>query len=104
MEKEKGSAVKPGRTASDVGSLLPFEELVNEELTTCPFKEEEASKSTLKEDSALPNPSALLHVTNRRKTAPKKKSLEVVSLHSSLFFFVYISRFSILLFVYFAEQ
>lgn len=76
MEKEKASVVKPGRAASDVGPLLPFEELVNEEPPACQFKEEEASKSTSKEDCALPNPSALLHVTNRRKTASRKKSLE----------------------------
>ncbi|KAI5682714.1 hypothetical protein M9H77_03942 [Catharanthus roseus] len=75
---ERDSRVTPGRTASDVGPLLPFEELVNEVSAGCPFKEE-ASKSILKQDSLLPKPSALLHVTSRRKAAPRKKSLEMNS-------------------------
>jgi centromeric protein E len=77
--------VKTGRTASDVGPLLPFEELVNEASMAVPFKEEEASQNTLKQDTGLPKPSALLHVTSRRKAAPRKKSSAMVLLCSSPF-------------------
>lgn len=64
----------------DVGPLLPFQELVHEtevaENESC--KEDEECKNITLDDSALPDPCALLHVTNRRKVPPRKKSLPLV--------------------------
>ncbi|KAB2608366.1 centromere-associated protein E [Pyrus ussuriensis x Pyrus communis] len=75
--QSKASAAKPMRLKRDIGPLLPFEELVHEievsENESC--KEDEESKSITLEDCALPDPCALLHVTNRRKVPPRTKSL-----------------------------
>lgn len=78
--QSKASAAKPMRLKRDIGPLLPFEELVHEievsENESC--KEDEESKSITLEDCALPDPCALLHVTNRRKVPPRTKSLPLV--------------------------
>lgn len=62
--------------------LLPFEELVNETQFTMDHssRQEDACSDGIKafEDCTLPDPRALLHVTNRRKGPVKKKSLVVV--------------------------
>ncbi|KAM7524434.1 hypothetical protein LguiA_014336 [Lonicera macranthoides] len=70
--KEKASAVKPMRSKSEMGPLVPFEELVNEAST-----QEEDSHNNALEDCTLPDPRALLHVTSRRKPPLRKKSLPV---------------------------
>ncbi|TQE05873.1 hypothetical protein C1H46_008556 [Malus baccata] len=68
---------EPMRLKRDIGPLLPFEELVHEievsENESC--KEDEESNCITLEDCALPDPCALLHVTNRRKVPPRTKSL-----------------------------
>lgn len=71
--KEKASAVKPMRTTSEMGPLVPFEELVNEAST-----QEEDGHNNASEDCTLPDPRALLHVTSRRKPPLRNKSLPVV--------------------------
>ncbi|KAM1079722.1 hypothetical protein TB2_014129 [Malus domestica] len=75
--QSKASAAKPMRLKRDIGPLLPFEELVHEievsENESC--KEDEESNCIMLEDCALPDPCALLHVTNRRKVPPRTKSL-----------------------------
>ncbi|XP_034226435.1 kinesin-like protein KIN-7O isoform X2 [Prunus dulcis] len=75
--QSKASAAKTVRPMRDVGPLLPFQELVHEtevaENESC--KEDEECKNITLDDSALPDPCALLHVTNRRKVPPRKKSL-----------------------------
>ncbi|KAL6272660.1 hypothetical protein ACE6H2_023352 [Prunus campanulata] len=75
--QSKASAAKTMRPMRDVGPLLPFQELVHEtevaENESC--KEDEECKNITLDDSALPDPCALLHVTNRRKVPPRKKSL-----------------------------
>ncbi|CAA0812823.1 P-loop containing nucleoside triphosphate hydrolases superfamily protein [Striga hermonthica] len=73
--EEHLSEVKSARTDQRaVGSLLPFEELVKEESTSECSKQEEDCKRSALEDLSLPDPHALLHVTSRRKVAPKKRS------------------------------
>ncbi|KAL2574309.1 hypothetical protein AAZV13_17G180600 [Glycine max] len=73
------STIKPIRPKRDMGPLLPFEELVNEDVSVDePFKQEEDNKDDTNKDCNLPNPCALLHVTNRKKAPSLKKSLSMV--------------------------
>uniref|UniRef100_A0A0A0LHF6 Kinesin motor domain-containing protein n=1 Tax=Cucumis sativus TaxID=3659 RepID=A0A0A0LHF6_CUCSA len=71
------SAVKPVRADREMGPLLPFEELLDDtevsKEETC--KRGESNHKNGLEGGAFPDPCALLHVTNRRKGVPKKKSL-----------------------------
>lgn len=76
--KPSASTVKPIRPNRDMGPLLPFEELVNEDVYVDePFKQED-DDSDANKDCNLPNPCALLHVTNRKKAPSQKKSLSMV--------------------------
>jgi len=62
-----------------MGPLLPFEELVNEAVHVDePFKQDDNNKDDANKDCNLPNPCALLHVTNRKKAPSRKKSLPMV--------------------------
>ncbi|KAL5542545.1 hypothetical protein UlMin_010255 [Ulmus minor] len=74
--QSKASDIKTRRTRHDMGPLLPFEEIINEidfpEDESCKLNEE--CKSNASEGCKLPDPCALLHITNRRKLPPKKKS------------------------------
>lgn len=78
--QSKASAIKPMRNKRDMRPLLPFEELVNE----ADNAEEEFSRqnedfeTNMSEDCILPDPCALLHITNRRKMPLRKKSLPMV--------------------------
>ncbi|RVW92156.1 Kinesin-like protein KIN-7O [Vitis vinifera] len=67
------------RPDRDVGPLVPFEELVNtiEVGVDESCKQEEDCHKNALEDCTLPDPRALLHVTNRRKVPLRKKSLPV---------------------------
>lgn len=69
--------MNPVRSDREMGPLLPFEELVNDievsKEVTC--KKSENDQKNVLEGCTLPDPCVLLHVTNRRKVAPKKKSL-----------------------------
>ncbi|TYK25527.1 centromere-associated protein E isoform X1 [Cucumis melo var. makuwa] len=71
------SAVKPVRSDREMGPLLPFKELLDDtevsKEETC--KRGESNHKNGLEGGAFPDPCALLHVTNRRKGVPKKKSL-----------------------------
>ncbi|KAI4348608.1 hypothetical protein L6164_009315 [Bauhinia variegata] len=74
--QSKASMVKPIKPKRDVGPLLPFEELLNENVPVeQPFKQEFDDKDDIFENCNLPNPCTLLHVTNRKKVPPRKKSL-----------------------------
>lgn len=85
----RASTVKSMRPDRDLGPLVPFEELQNTievGLDESCSQEEDCHKNAL-EDCNLPDPRALLHVTNRRKVPIKKKSLLVVCNAASFFFF-----------------
>ncbi|KAK7267150.1 hypothetical protein RIF29_19814 [Crotalaria pallida] len=72
------STIKPTRHKRDIGPLLPFEELVNEDdFVDQSFKPEEDNKGDAKESCKLPDPCALLHVTNRKKVPSWKKSFSM---------------------------
>ncbi|XP_004497885.1 kinesin-like protein KIN-7O isoform X2 [Cicer arietinum] len=72
------STAKPIPPKRDMGPLLPFDELVNEDVyvdDSC--KQEDDSKGDANDDCNLPNPCDLLHVTNRKKAPSRKKSLSM---------------------------
>ncbi|KAK2634402.1 hypothetical protein Ddye_029194 [Dipteronia dyeriana] len=70
----KASDVKSVRPERHIGPLLPFEELVNEtEVGDESCKQEDCKINSL-EDCNIPDPCALLHVTNRRKVPLRKQS------------------------------
>ncbi|KAK7384741.1 hypothetical protein VNO78_30442 [Psophocarpus tetragonolobus] len=72
------STTKPTRPKRDMGPLLPFGELVNEEVYVDEsFKQEDDNKDDANKDCNLPNPCALLHVTNRKKASLRKRSLSM---------------------------
>lgn len=68
------SAIQPTRSGRDMGPLLPFEELVEEpEVEADSCKQDKEHKEVASDVCTLPDPCALLHVTNRRKGPLKKK-------------------------------
>lgn len=70
----RASAIKPMKDRSDMGPLLPFQELVSEiEVGDDINMQSEDCKNNASEDCTLPDPCSLLHVTNRRKAPPRKK-------------------------------
>ncbi|WCJ33370.1 Kinesin-like protein KIN-7O [Euphorbia peplus] len=72
--QSRASSVKPVRGTRDIGPLVPFDDLVNENEGGGKFIQKlEDFNNSLPEDCILPDAHALLHVTNRRKAAPKKK-------------------------------
>jgi centromeric protein E len=73
------STAEPIRPKLEIGPLLPFSELINEDdnVDDSCMKEDD-NKGDVKDDCNLPNPRALLHVTNRRKDPSRKKSLSMV--------------------------
>jgi centromeric protein E len=73
------STAEPIRPKLEIGPLLPFSELINEDDNvddSC--KKGDDNEGDAKDDCNLPNPCALLHVTNRRKDPSRKKSLSMV--------------------------
>ncbi|WJX13429.1 hypothetical protein P8452_03819 [Trifolium repens] len=72
------STAEPIRPKLEIGPLLPFSELINEDdnVDDSCMKEDD-NKGDVKDDCNLPNPRALLHVTNRRKDPSRKKSLSM---------------------------
>ncbi|KAK4835581.1 hypothetical protein QYF36_011554 [Acer negundo] len=70
----KASAVKSMRPERHIGPLLPFEELVNETEVGDESCKPEDYKINSSEDCNIPDPCALLHVTNRRKVPLRKQS------------------------------
>ncbi|OMO99839.1 hypothetical protein CCACVL1_03590 [Corchorus capsularis] len=76
--QSNSSAIKPAKPQRDMGPLLSFEELVNETgIADDSCKQDEDCKASALEGCTLPDPCALLHVTNRRKVLPRKKSSSV---------------------------
>ncbi|VVA97081.1 unnamed protein product [Arabis nemorensis] len=74
----RGSSLKSARSERETGPLLPFSELVeNEPLYNFSEHNEDNINETL-EESALPDPGALVHVTSRKKPSIRQKSLVVV--------------------------
>ncbi|KAL3632554.1 hypothetical protein CASFOL_025538 [Castilleja foliolosa] len=73
--EERPSEVKSMRAVCAIGPLPPFEELVKEESTTEFCKQDKDCQTSALEDCTLPDPHALLHVTSRKKIAPRKRSL-----------------------------
>ncbi|KAL2318095.1 hypothetical protein Fmac_031971 [Flemingia macrophylla] len=76
IQPSASSTIKPIRPKREMGPLLPFEELVNEDVHVDePFRQEDNNKDDANRECNLPNPCALLHVTNRKKAPSQKKSL-----------------------------
>ena len=83
----RASAIKPMKDRSDMGPLLPFQELVSEiEVGDDVNMQSEDCKNNASEDCTLPDPCSLLHVTNRRKAPPRKKGSTAVC---ALSFYLY---------------
>lgn len=76
--------MKPMKRKRDMGPLLPFEELVNgaDNAEEESRKQDEYFKTNTSEDCNLPDPCALLHITNRRKMPLRKKGLPMVCILS----------------------
>ncbi|CAN0910145.1 Kinesin-like protein KIN-7O [Linum grandiflorum] len=69
------STVKPMRGRSDLGQLVSFDELVSEEKVGDDLSQPQpAASNSASDDCTLPDPRALLHVTNRRKGQSRKKA------------------------------
>ncbi|GAV72551.1 LOW QUALITY PROTEIN: Kinesin domain-containing protein [Cephalotus follicularis] len=72
--QSKDCPVKSTRPKRGVGPLLPFEELDENEVWDDFCKQDEDCESIAQEDCTLPDPCALLHVTNRRKVPLRKEN------------------------------
>ncbi|KAF7819101.1 kinesin-like protein KIN-7O isoform X2 [Senna tora] len=74
-----GKAIRPDR---DVGPLVPFEELVNENTPVEPsIKQEDDFNDDAYKNCHLPDACALLHVTSRKKVPSRNKNMHM---HNSL--------------------
>ncbi|KAG7581089.1 Kinesin motor domain [Arabidopsis suecica] len=73
----RGSSLESARSERETGPLLPFSELVNEPLYNINEEDEDSIDGTL-EDSALPDPCALVNVTSRKKPSIRQKTPVVV--------------------------
>lgn len=74
------SAVRPIRAGCDPHPLLTFEELFVPDSVDNSSNQEGDFTTMLSEDCSVPDQQALVHVTSRRKGAPRKKSLQTVNL------------------------
>lgn len=80
------------RAKRETGSLMPFKELI-QDLESCPDQSFKRGREVSVRDpggSILPNPSALMHVTNRRKALVKQKNAILVRNNTSCVFWKYI--------------
>ncbi|RYR26090.1 hypothetical protein Ahy_B02g060238 isoform B [Arachis hypogaea] len=76
--QSNASTVKPGRQKQCIGPLVPFDELMIEDAFVEQSSNQEDNKNgDMNEDCNLPNPSALLHVTSRKKIPSRKRSLSM---------------------------
>ncbi|XP_057427737.1 kinesin-like protein KIN-7O isoform X2 [Lotus japonicus] len=75
--QSNASTVKLMRPKRDMGPLLPFQELVNDVYVDNSFKQEDNNTGDTNENCSLPNPCALLHVTNRKRAPSQKRSLSM---------------------------
>ncbi|KAG5405547.1 hypothetical protein IGI04_011666 [Brassica rapa subsp. trilocularis] len=81
----RGSSLKSERSERETGPLLPFAELVENELLYSISEQDEHNIDETLEDSALPDPCALVHVTSRKKPSSiRQKSPVVVRKKSSV--------------------
>lgn len=79
-----------------MGPLLPFEELVNEDdFVDQSCRREDDNKGDANQNCKLPNPCALLHVTNRKKVPSRKKTLSMVRHMAYQYFLVFNFKYSI---------
>lgn len=72
------STAEPIRPKLEMGPLLPFNELINEDDNVDDSCKKDDNKGDANDNFYLPNPCALLHVTNRRKDPSWKKRLSMV--------------------------
>ncbi|QHO53445.1 kinesin-like protein KIN-7O isoform X4 [Arachis hypogaea] len=76
--QSNASTVKPGGQRQCIGPLVPFDELMIEDAFVEQSSNQEDNKNgDMNEDCNLPNPSALLHVTSRKKIPSRKRSLSM---------------------------
>lgn len=71
------STAEPIRPKLEMGPLLPFNELINEDDNVDDSCKKDDNKGDANDNFNLPNPCALLHVTNRRKDPSWKKRLSM---------------------------
>uniref|UniRef100_M4CAQ8 Kinesin motor domain-containing protein n=1 Tax=Brassica campestris TaxID=3711 RepID=M4CAQ8_BRACM len=74
----RGSSLKSERSERETGPLLPFAELVENELLYSISEQDEHNIDETLEDSALPDPCALVHVTSRKKPSSIRQKSPVV--------------------------
>lgn len=74
----RGSSLESARSERETGPLLPFSELVDEPLYNITEEDEDSISGPL-ENSALPDPCALVHVTSRKKPSIRQKNPVMVS-------------------------
>ncbi|KAF8094214.1 hypothetical protein N665_0367s0003 [Sinapis alba] len=74
----RGSSLNSERSERETGPLLPFAELVENELLYSISEQDENSIDETFEDSALPDPCALVHVTSRKKPSSIRHKTPVV--------------------------
>ncbi|KEH43131.1 putative plus-end-directed kinesin ATPase [Medicago truncatula] len=71
------SPAEPIRPKLEMGPLLPFNELINEDDNVDDSCKKDDNNGDANDNFNLPNPCALLHVTNRRKDPSWKKCLSM---------------------------
>ncbi|CAH8354682.1 unnamed protein product [Eruca vesicaria subsp. sativa] len=74
----RGSSLNSERSERETGPLVPFAELVGNELLYSISEQDENSIDETLEDSALPDPCALVHVTSRKKPLSIRQKTPVV--------------------------
>ncbi|WZZ42118.1 hypothetical protein YC2023_038377 [Brassica napus] len=74
----RGSSLKSERSERETGPLLPFAELVENELLYSISEQDEHNIDETIEDSSLPDPCALVHVTSRKKPSSIRQKSPVV--------------------------
>ncbi|XP_018492806.2 kinesin-like protein KIN-7O isoform X2 [Raphanus sativus] len=75
----RGSSLKSERSERETGPLLPFAELLENELLYSISEQDENNINETLEDSALPDPCALVHVTSRKKASSIRQKTPVES-------------------------
>ena len=80
----RGSSLKSERSERETGPLLPFAELVENELLYSISEQDEHNIDETIEDSSLPDPCALVHVTSRKKPSSIRHDSPVVDLASNV--------------------
>ncbi|KAL0799387.1 hypothetical protein Bca101_054562 [Brassica carinata] len=74
----RGSSLSSERSERETGPLLPFAELIENKLLYSISEQDEHNIDETIEDSALPDPCALVHVTSRKKPLSIRQKTPVV--------------------------